>query len=384
MAKKLLAVAVAVAVALSFAGLAFAEETAAASTGVVASETTASSDFAPEVKVGGSIKMSIFDRVNQVSRTNGTPYDVVKTYGVTFRELLISIEGKLTEDIGFQFDPKFSASTGATPKLGQTLTAASADFTFSGFGHGRAVMKFNLPWDVKMEIGQTHPIFTLEYGKELFWDDYLNGGKFALGEDAGALHDNLGIELYKAFELGPVTLPVYVYALNGNSGVIDVNNSPAGLIHIEPSFAGITALGSLYMARYDAKELNSTVRWSAGVMYTWEALTVRGEYTYSKQEKAAGPSTTDPAIADAYLLKLHYKILPWLKLIMHHESLHERFYKTSATTQVRYITNSPGLDIAVSDAVALQFQCDIADWRTSDGKITTIYTRPYLGMRVTF
>jgi hypothetical protein len=353
--------------------------------GVFAEEGATAADyteFTPEVKVGGSVKMTIYDRVNQISRTNGQPsYDVVKSYGFTFKELILSLDGKITESIGFRFDPKFTASTGASPKLGQTVTAASSDFVFSGFGHGRAVMIFDLPWDVRMEVGQVHPIFTLEYGKELFWDDFLNGGKFACNDNAGSLHDYMGAEIYKAFQLGDLTLPVYLYIMNGNSGVIDKNNTPAGMIHIEPSFGGVTLLGSFYATRTDEKEINAWHKWAAGAMYTWETLSFRGEYTYSKNEKAAG---TDAAITEGYLLKLHYKILPWLKLIAHHESVHDRFYKTNAKIGTRYITNSPGFDIAVSDAVALQFQCDIADWRTSDQKVTTIYTRPYLGMRVTF
>jgi hypothetical protein len=325
----------------------------------------------------------LFDRPDAISRNNGAQSKTEKSYGFGFRELDLFVSGKINEWISFEVDPKFSASSGATPKLGTTITPTTGtDYKFDAFGHGKAVIIFKLPMDVDMEVGQVHPRFTMEYGAELFWEDSFNGGKFAANTNLGAVHDN-GIELSKSFDAGPVTLPVYLYILNGGTetGAYDINNQPGVMIHIEPVWNGLTVLGSILSEKTDVNEEKAWTKWSAGFMYQWENLNLRAEFVRGKQERYK--SNTD-LLSEGYYVKATYKVLPWLKLYAMQESAMDSQSLEGVNVPVRYLGTTPGFDIALADSTSLEFQCDIEDWRTSDGKSSLVYTRPFMGIRCTF
>ncbi len=368
MFRKFFAVAVVTVLALGFAVFSFAEEAAATGEG-------------PSVSVGGHIKMTLFDRPSSIVRNNGTQTAIEKSYGFGFKELDLFISGKINNWISFEVDPKFSCSTGATPKFGvtQTATAGSA-YVFKDFGHGKAVVIFDLPYDVTMEVGQVHPKFTAEYGHELFWEEQFNGGLFALG--IGAVHDS-GIEVSKAFSIGDVTLPVYAYVVNGGTedGAFDINNEPGVMLHVEPVWNGLTVLGSIYSARTGAKEKLANTKWSAGFMYSIGDFSIRSEYAAGKQEQLI--SASQDGISDTYYVKAMYKVLPWLKLFAAHDWKYDNFTKTTAMP-VMGVQTTAGAVISLADATYLQFATDVVDIRNNSGTSTLVYTRPSLGVRVTF
>jgi hypothetical protein len=398
MRNKFSVLAAAMVLVLVSSALVFAEETAAAAQ--------------PSVSVGGHIKITLFDRPVSIVKANGAQTGIEKSYGIGFRELDLFISGKINDWISFEVDPKFSASSGATPKFGvtQTVTAGS-DYSFAAFGHGKAVVAFKLPYGIDMEVGQVHPKFTAEYGSELFWEESFNGGKFACNNNLGALHDN-GIEISKTFEIAGVSLPVYAYLLNGGTetGVFDANNQPGGMIHVEPVWNGLTVLGSVYAAKTNilnttAKATYNTIKvlegaawtkWSAGLMYSIGDFSIRGEFVSGKNEKAQMSGSLN-VLSEGYYVKAMYKVLPWLKLYAMHESAMDSTYLTNpqydskspwgyvyAAIPQRFLGTTAGFDIYLADSTMLQFQLDVEQWRTNDGLISTVYTRPFLGMRVTF
>jgi hypothetical protein len=404
MKSKILAAIAVVVLAVGFASFSFAGTAAADSVTATAAEvpaasapvvpaTTASSTDGPTVSLGGHIKMTIFDRPVTISQNSGAQTGIAHSYGLAFRELDLFISGRINDWISFEVDPRFSASSGATPKLGVTTTATTGtDYAFGAFGHGKACLDFKLPYDVNIEVGQLHPKFTAEYGSELFWEEQFNGGKFAANTNVGALHDS-GIEASKSFDVGDITLPVYLYLLNGptETGAFDINNQPGGMIHIEPVWNGLTALGSIYAAKYDVNEDKAETRWSYGLMYTLGNLSLRSEYAYAKQEgliNGASGSNRD-AKSEGYYFKAMYKVLPWLKLYVLHESAYDNYFANAATKKndynpVRYLGTTPGFDIYLADATMLQFQLDIENWRNNAGTMVLVYTRPFLGIRCTF
>ena len=351
---------------------------------VSGSSVFADSSGESSVNVGGHVKLKLYDGVNTISRNNGVQSEINRSYGIAFTEINLYISAKLNDLVGLEVDPRFSASTGASPKLGVTTTAiAGSKYAFNGFGHGRAVVQFNLPYDISAEVGQIHPVFTVEYGKEFFWEELMNGTKFSCNDNAGSLHDQ-GIEFLKTFNIDDISIPVYLYLLNGgtvNDGT-DANNQPGAMVHIEPSWGPFTVLASAYGAKTDAAELKAWMKYAAGLLVNWEGIKFAAEYTSSKKEH--GISTGRDAKTEGYYARASYKVLPWLKLFAHHESVLDNFYGSSGAKTTRYITNILGFNIFTSDSSMIQFQLDMADWRTSDSAATLVYTRPYLGMRLTF
>ena len=180
-----------------------------------------------------------------------------------------------------------------------------------------------------------------------------------------------------------MTLPVYMYYLNGGTelGAFDINNEPGAMIHIEPTWNGLTALGSIYGSRYEVTEHNAWTKWSAGFMYNWENIGIRGEFVKGKKERY---KSGKDLLSEGYYVKATYKVLPWLKLYAMQESAMDSQSGQGVDVPVRYLGSTSGFDIYLTDATMVQFQLDVEDWRTADGKASTVYTRPFLGVRSTF
>ena len=343
----------------------------------------AASTEGSSVSVGGLIKMTLFDRPVSTVRNAGAQTSIEKSYGIGFKELSLFLAIKINDWVSFEVDPKFSASSGATPKFGVTKTVTSgSEFSFSGFGHGKAAMILKLPYDINLEVGQIYPKFTAEYGHELFWDESINGGIFALNSLVGSFHDS-GIEISKIFEISEVSFPVYAYILNGGTatGAYDINNQPGAMIHVEPVWKGLTLLGSIYSMKTDAKELKATTGWATGLMYSWENLSIRTEFVRTKQERYVNGKDSN---TEGYYVKLMYKVLPWFKLYAMHESAYSNFTSSTNATPTRALGVTPGFDIYLADSTSLQFQCDVQNWTNSTGTSTLIVTRPTLAVRSIF
>jgi hypothetical protein len=379
MAKKLSVFAVVLALTAGLSAFAFAEETAAVPE---TAATVASADASgPTVSVGGHIKLTVFDRVNAINRNGAVQTATDRTYGITFKEFDLFVSGKINEWIGFEVDPRFSQSTGATPKIGTTSTAAAKDFAFGGFGHGKAVVTFELPYDIHMEVGQIHPIFTMEYGKELWWEDEFNVGPFIGSHGpAGAYHDT-GIELNKAFELGDVSLPVYLYYTSGNSGSVgpDNNNQPGVLVHVEPAWGPLTVGASFYQNRPDAAEKLTQYGFTAGFIFKWEGLTIRSEYAKGFLED--GVAAGKDEFEEGYFAKALYRVLPWLQLMATTESDSDNIGSSKSIRTVKY---APGLQVFLSDSTIVEASWDIEQMKMGDNSKGGVFSRPSVNLRMTF
>lgn len=334
----------------------------------------------PKVSVGGHIKMTVFDRVNAMSMTyTAGPANIWnKTFGITFKELDLYVNAKINDWLSFEASPKFSLSTGATPKLGAKGPSAGKDFSFTSMGHGKAVMMVELPWEVHMEVGQIYPIFTAEYGKQLFWEDEFNVGPFIGSHGpAGSFHDN-GIEFSKSFSITEeISLPVYLYYLNGGTetGGIDINNQPGVMLHIEPSYGPLTLLASAYAYKYDAAERLAQYAWSVGMHFKWEGLEVRAEGAMGTIED--GISTDVDEFEQGYMVKALYKVLPWAKVFVTHES-------DLIIGEERDLKYAVGAVIYLSDATLIQCIVDVQEKKLHDGSQRINWTRPGISIRSTF
>jgi hypothetical protein len=380
MAKKLFVLAVVLSLTAGMSAVVLAEETGAMIETVPAS--AAAETSGASVSVGGHIKLTVFDHSSAINRNGSIQTDINRTYGITFKELDLFLSGKVNEWLGFEVDPRFSQSTGATPKMGTTYTAAASGFSFSGFGHGKAVVTFELPGDIHMEVGQIHPIFTMEYGKELWWEDEFNVGPFVGSHGpAGAYHDT-GIELNKSFDFGDISLPVYLDYTNGNSGSVgpDNNNQPGGLIHIEPVWGPLTIGASFYANRPDAGETKLQYGYTGGINFKWEGLIIRAEYARGVLQD--GVSAGRNEVEEGYFAKVLYKVTPWLQLMMAHES--DMDFIGEPGKSVRTLKYAPGFQVFITDSTIVEGSCDIEEMKMRSGAKGGVFTRPSVNLRLTF
>src|ERR1035437_152787 len=389
MAKKFFVLTVVLVLMAGISAIVVAADTAVAST-------TAADESGPSVRVGGWLKMWIFDRPAGIGRDVGAPVkqaDITKSYGVSFSEFDLILNVKCNDLVSFLLEPNWSASTGATPKLGQvslptakpaipngiTQTAIAA----SNWGHGVAEMILNLPHDITLEVGALRPHFSMDYGEELFFDEEMTTGK--------ATHDIMVLEDYgfgvaKSFTFGDLSLPVNLYVLSGADGdfVFENNNQPGVMLHVEPHYGPVELYLSAFASRWDDKELYAKQKLLAGINVSLGGLTLRSEIATDKIEnvKVKGVDKTDTG----YYVKLFYRVLPWLQFMIHHDHAVEYAGASVATRSlsVNYLTNTIGSEISLSDSTILQVNCDIGDWRQSDGAKSIVFTRPNIAVRSSF
>ena len=390
MAKKFFVLTVVLFLLAGISAIAFAADTAVAST-------TAADESGPSVRVGGWLKMWIFDRPAGIGKDVGAgkQIDITKSYGVSFNEFDLILNVKCNDLVSFLLEPNWSSSTGATPKLGQvSLPSANptvpngitqTSIAASNWGHGVAEMILNLPQDITLEVGALRPHFSMDYGEELFFDEEMTTGK--------ATHDLMVLEDYgfgvaKSFTFGDLSLPVNLYILGGADGdfKFENNNQPGVMLHVEPHYGPVELYGSFFASRWDDKERYAKTKGLFGINVSWEGLTLRSEFARDRIENkvnaAAGIDKTD----EGYYVKLFYRVLPWLQFMIHHDSALEGASTGPANRgkTTRYLTNTIAAEINLSDSTILQVNCEVGDWRTNNNDKSVVYTRPNIAVRSSF
>lgn len=360
--------------------------------------------FAGETKIGGHVKMTVYDGAVGV-RGTGPSGTVVNNYkgwyygGITVNELILYVSQELTDNISIEVSPKFSASTGATPSLySSTTTTASiasnkATSVTPKFEYlEKAYIKAVLPFGIEASLGMLTPAFTMEYGHELFWEEVITGGKFIANPSLSAIHD-AGLELYYNVGIGDdISMPVYFYLLNGNS-YVDRNSQPWGMIHIEPQWGMFTLSGSYGNGRMEDNATKNYHRWSAGGKFKWEWLEIRGEFVKGKWERAktsGSPSAADygqDAIVEGAYVKALIRPLKEVRFIYSYDyslSNYNSIYAYVPGGGERYVTNTGAVNFFMTDSAILIGQVDVANYRKSSGSEVVVYTRTTLGTRITF
>ncbi len=348
---------------------------------------------AGKTTVGGHVRLKLYDNPTGWSSW-GAPFNLTTStksedyMGMGFTGAYIYLSQDITDNFSIELVPIISASTGATPKFHSTIGAHATAAPAVSLGIDKAVIKYRAPFDIDVTFGVMKPVFTMDYGHDMFWEEEYNGGKFICNPKLGSMHDT-GIEIYKNFEIEEVSLPVYLYLLNGDDNSFkyynDSNNQPQGLIHIEPGWGPFKLSASFTAGRRDAKELLGMHKWSLGFLVNWMGLHVRSEFAKGKWEKSI--SNSRDALTEGYYIMASYKPLEWLRVFFHHDSvLHNfnGFFFTAPGAGERYITNTAGISIFITESSILQFQVDVADWRRRDDSAILIFTRPTLGTRITF
>lgn len=344
---------------------------------------------AMNTSVGGHVKLTLFDAMSGEHNTvSSSQYS-----GLGFREMILYIYSELSDKVSVDLQPMFSASTGATPKfgkdIGQQKKAASA-VSASFEGWAKAVVKAVLPYDLEVSVGLLRPMFTMEYGGELFWGDEYNGSKFAANPYLGALEDAGGIEIYKSIEYGNITLPAYLYILNGGGAYSDNNNSPTFMLNVEPEIGALKLSGSFLYGMYNDGDTLSEMRWSAEAAYTLNKFAIRGGFAGGNWKKSI--SGVDDAKPMGYYVKAFYNVTSWARAMLHYNYVKNNYtgFFYTAKGEETYTTITPGLQITVAPSSKIEMQYDIANWKqtgrfgVSSQKDTIKFNRFTVGWRTTF
>lgn len=332
--------------------------------------------------------------VNGVKSSGG--YSAGSYFSTHAFQLYISKD--ITENVSVQAVPDFgSAGAGATPsigkRMGETLkdTGGSTSFKFQELTASMNVTQLG----VQLRAGYMTLPFTQDYGKELFWHEEHNGGKFTL---ATAWHDT-GLELYKPFEIGSVSLPVSAYVVNGNSSHNrDNNNSRAVMFHVAPEFGGLKTFGSFGTGKwgdavvlatgtiindsaYDGRKNKTFYRWSAGVGYGYKAFRVRGEVAGGQWDDYlyAGKSYEKNRRDFGYYGKLFYTVVPEKLTAMLHYNYYVNDVAASSTSNYviseKYDTTYLGLQYEVAPAATFLVGYTNGNWRNNDTPLKKDYVK---------
>lgn len=344
------------------------------------------------VKVGGHMKGPVLtDNVWGKAMVNGVKskgsYSAGSYFSTHAFQLYISKD--ITENVSVHAVPDFgSAGAGATPsigkKMGETMkdTGGATSFKFQELSASMNVPSVG----VQLKAGYIVLPFTQDYGKELFWHEEHNGGKFTL---ATAWHDT-GLEVYKAFEVAGVSLPTSLYVVNGNSSHNrDNNNGRAVMLHVEPEFGALKTFLSYGMGKWGdngivkadgtavtmsthTDNVSTFNRWSAGVGYSYKAFRARGEVagsTYEKNIGYANGGNFGNKDSFGYYGKLFYTIKPEKLTAM----LHYNYYwvdvangSSNGIMQEKYDTTYLGLQYEMAPAATLLVGYTNGNWRNND------------------
>ena len=363
------------------------------------------------VKIGGHMEGPVLsDSVWGHAVVNGVKTRGSYSAGSYFgsNAFIMYVSKDINDTMSVHISPDFgNAGAGATPSLGRKLGETLKDTGgASSFRFNDATFNISFPdYGVQMRAGFMSLPFIQDYGKELFWHEEQNGGKFTLGN---GWYDT-GIEIYKPFEFQGVSLPLSLYIVNGNSsGNRDNNNGKSVMIHVEPEFAGVKTFASFGAGKWGDKlalstgTLNGVVddqfkkgvfRWSYGAAYSYKRFKVRGEAAGGKWQDNlfSGAAGEADRRTFGYYGKLFYTVVAEKLTAMVHYNL----YKTdvaavspaSHVITETYKTTTLGLQYELAPAATFVVQYDIGKWKNDDvaGQEDSIkFNRALASVKVTF
>jgi len=367
-----------------------------------------------DVKLGGHMRMFLFDKAWGTSTVAGKEYKHSAlnngVYGAS-HNLILFISKDISENFSVEANPDFTmGSGGATPKLGKQLgenRSASTGNAGTTVKFNQWFAKYNLSaYKVQLRAGYINALFTQDYGKELFWHEQMVGTKFICNSDTSAWHDS-GIEAYRSFEVGDISLPVYMYILNGAGGQSygDNNNNKSIMVHAEPEFSGALAglktsvsygFGDYGDEKWNLSTMTATVkadmknnkysRWALGASYALQQFNFRFEYAGSNYDKYYnfGTAKEEAKGTYGYALKVFYKVIPdKLTAMVHYDYVKA---ESSATVRDEYKTTVLAMQYELEPGSTLIAELDNADW-SNDKKPKADelkFNRFVIGMRVTF
>jgi len=329
------------------------------------------------VTVGGHLKFYMADRSD--GERNGVDQNNNLSAGI--HDFYLYLSNGLSDFLMIDVQTKTSVVAGATPSLGSDISRT----TSSSFSTkiDQAYMTVLLPQQVELRVGAFYPLFSEEYGSQVWWDEQYHGNKGLLTLEAW--YDN-GIELYKNFDFEALSLPINVYLLNGDNRYVDNNGGMSGLVHLAPEFffGGLRLLGSFGFGKWDDNDDYDTRRYALGVEIKYQSLSIMSEYLYKEWESLplSGVGTADGE-DEGYYVKALYRFHEKWRGLAKYSSVKLHNPSTAMLTDT-YDTICLGVNYFIVGGSAIIGQVSFVDADRSDGSETLEYTRFTLGWRTTF
>lgn len=333
--------------------------------------------------VGGHLKLYLYDQ-SIGERNDDKQHNNISAGVSTF---YFYISKQISDWLGVDVETQTSVSASATPSLGSNITRATSGSVSTSLY--KAYVTARLPHEYQLRAGLMKPLFSEDYANETWWDQLYHTQK---GLDYLQSWQDTGVELYKNFDFEQVSLPVSLYALNGNTNssgqFVDNNNDKSLLAHVAPEFFnGQLRLPTSYgYGKWDDDDDKNLLRWTSGADWKYKKLNLMGEYLYAKWDDRTLTGTTKTADAkrEGYQVKLLYRFFPkWRGLV---NFSHVELYNSSAATMRSdiYDTLTFGLNYFLTDSSTIIGQYSIVDADRSDESEALNYSRFTLSLRTTF
>jgi hypothetical protein len=335
--------------------------------------------------VGADIKFYLFDQ------TQGTVDGVDQSNDMSagISSAIIYISKDISDNVSVELQPEILVSAAATARLGGEITRETDAEIETEF------LRANITWLVgdgfEIKAGVVKPLFTWDYGYELFWHEEYHGSFVSANPWLGAWHDS-GVEVYKNFDFESVSLPVYLYVLNGPSGVeVDNNEGYSILVHVAPELLNgqLKFLGSLGTGKWDDDNKKDFIRYALGASYQTGPVAVRGEYMGGKWEDEF--FVTDAVTGDikpkGYYIKVLYDFLPRFRALAGYNHLKHDFtgfFFTDTMAEETYDGYVLGVNFALADGTTVMLTYNHLEGDRSDDSATLDTDRLTLGVRTDF
>jgi len=350
-----------------------------------------------QVSVGGHSVFSIF------SRTSGTSEVIVDSNtvnkatksdwsGVSLLRIIPFFRWDVSEKVTVDVRPFISidGTSGASPQFGKAIgeqVPAKTKIEFNEFA--RAYAKAVVSASTEVSVGYVHPRFTWEYGSDLFWEDVINGSKFAIDPWTGIFPD-AGMEILHTFEIGDaLSIPSYLYLITGSSSNVAAL-TPTIMTHLEPDFGIVKFHLSGSYGLWDYASRLKMTRESAGISFNHGAWSARAEGTFGWWEHRVGKSPCD-AMAEGGYLKIAYRANKMIRMSLGGSFVYHNFVNIYAPLpgEEVYATITPALQIFTSESSRLIAQLDLTNevqnpWASPGQSNTLLYAQGTLGWRLTF
>lgn len=332
-------------------------------------------------RVGGHLKLYMFDRSE--GKRNGRGQHNNLSGGIN--NLYLYFTKEISEWLGLDVQTNTEVTASATPKLGSNISRGSVSTSTTIH---QAFMTVRLPKEYELKVGIFNPMFSEDYAKETWWSQlyHQNYGLNYLQSSSDS-----GMELYKSFDLGAWSLPVYLYYLNGNTTAryvgVDNNEGKSVLIHIAPEFfnTSLRLLGSFGYGSWDAGDNYGQYRYAGGVDWKHNKLNILAEYLYTRWNglSLSNGSRAD-GTRDGWHMKTIYRFTPkWQGLI---DYSHAELYDTASALMRTdtYDEVTFGVDYFLMPSSTIIGQFSLGDASRSDNSEKLQYRRFTIGWRTTF
>lgn len=392
----------------------------ALSFGITANANEKKSEGAGDITFGGHMRMWMFDNVSGDSTYSGKTTSNTQVIGPEFSShaFMFFISKNITENLSVMGAPDWSlGSASATPSLGQDIGRRRSNYDQDpSLKWNQLWVKYNIPqYQLEARFGYMNVQHTWEYGQELFWHDQLAGTKFVCDGDLAAWHDT-GLELYRGFEVSNISLPVWLYILNGmgSTDYMDNNSNKTIMVHTEPDFSamvpGLRTLVSYGFGNWGTEDWEydegppptytrmpaslkneKYYRYAIGAQYDFGQfnlpVNVRFEAAGMLKENGfnTGTANEEDAGKSGYYLKVFYRVIPdKLTAMLGYDYARK---EVNATKHEEYKTTLLGLQYELAPAATVILDVQMYDWEndlTGNSYQALDVNRVGIGMRITF